>query len=222
MYQGLARNTCNVSEVSSILTSSTMRYNDELKVVWLNPMRTASRSCGEIQKLLKFSNLNDNHGLIVRNDKEDYFLVVNIRHPYPRLVSLFKLFCIHKQISFDIEVFPSWIKSALDKQNEHLNYYTVYLDHSLSEIPKEPDAYLRTEFLESDLKNMWFIKNNMELLEDCFENKIRKNSFKFEHGIEIPWQSFYTQEIADFVYSRTESQFKKYNYNKDYWKDGTP
>lgn len=222
MYQGLARNTCNVSEVSSILTSSTMKYNDDIKVAWATPMRTATRSCISIQEKLNFSGLYENHIMTVDKGKEDYYLVFNIRHPYPRIVSLFKLFCIHKKMTFDVGIFPSWVKSVLDSKNETTNYYTVYLDHLLNDLPKEPDAYIRTEFLESDLKKLWFIQNNMELLEDCFEKNIRKNVFRNEYNVEIPWQSFYTQELLDFVYSRTENQFKKYNYNKNYWKDGTP
>jgi hypothetical protein len=199
-----------------------MKYNDNLKVAWATPMRTATRSCIPIQKILNFDDLYENHIMTFDKGKEDYYLVLNIRHPYSRLVSLFKLFCIHKNKKFEIEIFSKWIKSALDKKNEHLNYYTVYLDHLLSEIPKEPDVYIRTEFLESDLKELWFVKENMDLLEDCFTNNIVNNPFKNEYTDYIPWQSFYDQDLADFVYSRLENQFKIFNYNKDYWKDGTP
>ena len=59
-------------------------------------------------------------------------------------------------------------------------------------------------------------------MEETFNNQILHNGYLNEYNTIIPWQSFYNEEIADLVYSKTENQFKLYNYNKNYWKDGTP
>ena len=180
-------------------------------------MRTATRSCSEIQKKLDFDK-NSTHFVNIPKDKQDYYLVVNIRSPYPRLVSLYKLNCIWKSIEFSTIGFYEWLIFIFNNPNR----FTIYLDILYSNLPKIPDSFVRTEFLETDLKNLWFINENFDFLEETFNNQILHNGYLNEYNTIIPWQSFYNEEIADLVYSKTKNQFKLYNYNKNYWKDGTP
>ena len=49
-----------------------MNYSDKYKVIWLTPMRTATRSCAEIQKKLGFDR-SAVHGINIPKDKEDYY-----------------------------------------------------------------------------------------------------------------------------------------------------
>jgi len=194
-----------------------MNYSDKYKVIWLTPMRTATRSCAEIQKKLGFDRCAV-HGINIPKDKEDYYLVTNIRSPYPRIVSLFKLSCIWNKIEFSTKGFTKW----LDFNFNNPNRFTIHLDFLYKDLPKNPDSFVRTEFLETDLKNLWFINQNFDFLEETFNNQILHNGYLNEYKTIIPWQSFYNEEIADLVYSKTENQFKLYNYKKNYWKDGTP
>ena len=115
--------------------------------------------------------------------------------------------------------FETWINVVLDDLHKNSNYYTIFLDKIINQLPKVPDYYLRIEFLEKDLRNLWFIDNGSIELNEVIEDSIKKNNFL---SSDIPWQSFYNQKLADFVYSRTEEQFELFNYNKNYWKDGTP
>ena len=93
------------------------------------------------------------------------------------------------------------------------------MDKIVNQLPKIPDYYLRTEFLEQDLKKLWFIDNESIEVIKIIEDNIKKNNYL---SSDTSWQSFYNQELADFVYSRTQEQFELFGYNKNYWKDGTP
>ena len=220
MYQGLARNTCNVSEVGSIPTGSTMSYSDKFKVFWLNPMRVATRSCISIQKKLGFEE-HGSHNFNVPKDKVDYQIIVNIRNPYSRLVSLYKINCIWEQTEFTIEGFKLWIKDVLDDSKIKHNMSTVYLDQLINSLPKKPDVFVKIESFNEDLKKLWFIKENMDLLVSDFDSQINENQYVNEYREHIPWQNFYNQELADFVYQKTQKQFEMFNYEKDSWKYGT-
>jgi len=84
---------------------------------------------------------------------------------------------------------------------------------------KMPDYFVRFESLEEDLKNLWFIKENFNDLTYIFNRYIRNNEYK---SIDTrSWQSFYTEELAEFVYGYLKEDFMLLNYNKDSWKDGT-
>jgi hypothetical protein len=193
-----------------------MNYSDVLKVNWITPRRTATRSCSEVQKFYNFDIIGS-HEFNSYNQRKDYTLILNIRNPYSRLVSIFNLWKIHypdKTIDFNV-----WIKSALDDLHKNVNYYQIFLDKIVNQLPKIPDYYLRTEFLEQDLKKLWFIDNESIEVIKIIEDNIKKNNYL---SSDTSWQSFYNQELADFVYSRTQEQFELFGYNKNYWKDGTP
>jgi hypothetical protein len=193
-----------------------MNYSDGLKVNWITPRRTATRSCSEVQKFYNFDIIGS-HEFNSYNQRKDYTLILNIRNPYSRLVSIFNLWKIHypdKTIDFNV-----WIKSALDDLHKNVNYYQIFLDKIVNQLPKIPDYYLRTEFLEQDLKKLWFIDNESIEVIKIIEDNIKKNNYL---SSDTSWQSFYNQELADFVYSRTQEQFELFGYNKNYWKDGTP
>ena len=220
MYQGLARNTCNVSEVGSIPTGSTMSYSDKFKVVWLNPMRVATRSCISIQKKLGFEECGV-HSFQIPEERDGYQIIVNVRNPYSRLVSLYKINCIWKKTEFLIEGFKPWVTNALNEGNRFENISTVHLDLLIETLQKPPEVFVKIETLERDLKKLWFIKDNLELLSSDFELQIDNNRYINEYREHIPCQNFYNQELADFVYQKTQKQFEMFNYEKDSWKYGT-
>jgi len=197
-----------------------MSYSDKFKVIWLNPMRTATRSCGIIQRRLGFEE-SATHNFLIPEDKIDYHYILNIRNPYSRIVSLYKLDRIQRESTLDINLFKSWAEHVLSDKLINHNISTVYLDQIIQMLPKFPETFIRTESLVSDIKNLWFVKENFDLIEKDFKEQIQRNNYINEYKITIPWQKFYTQELADFVYSKTENQFKLFNYEKDSWKDGT-
>ena len=220
MYQGLARNTCNVSEVGSIPTGSTMSYSDKFKVVWLNPMRIGTRSCISIQKRLGFEECGS-HNFIIPKEREGYQIVINIRNPYSRIVSLYKLNRIWEHREFNIKDFEPWVRDALDDAKIRLNISTIHLDLLINQLPKKPDLYVKIERFDEDLKKLWFIQDNLDLLKSDFEIQINENQYINEYNSNIPWQNFYNLELANFVYEKTQKQFNMFNYEKDSWKYGT-
>ena len=56
-----------------------MNYSDELKVIWLTPMRTATRSCGEVQRSLNF-NVSAHHGMTIPSKMKNYYLMFNVNN----------------------------------------------------------------------------------------------------------------------------------------------
>ena len=197
-----------------------MSYSEKFKVVWLNPMRTATRSCISFQKKLGFEEWGV-HSFQIPKERDDYQIIVNIRNPYSRLVSLYKINCIWKKTEFVIEGFEPWVTHALHDDNRIENISTVHLDLLIDNLPKKPDVFVKIETLEDDLKKLWFIKDNLELLSSDFESQINNNRYINEYREHIPWQNFYNQELADFVYQKTQKQFEMFNYEKDSWKYGT-
>jgi hypothetical protein len=147
-------------------------------------------------------------------------LILNIRNPYSRLVSLYHLY-LHNNPKLN-PVFDKWVEVITRGDGTIILEYNVFLDKIVENFTKIPDYYVRTEFLESDLKQIPFIKDNLNVLSNMFENHVIRNEFDNEFEPKKKWNEYYTQELADLVYSRTEKQFKLFNYNKDYWKDGTP
>ena len=189
-------------------------YSDELKVIWLTPMRTATRACGFIQRTLNFD-VSAGHGMVIPPEKKDYFLMFNIRNPYSRLASIFTLWKIHKK-NYDIK-FENWVKMATDNNHLGKNFYTILLHDLIKNLIKPPDVYIRFESLESDLNNLWFIKNGSNEVKENMDIHIKINRFNDSP----PYQGLYNQELADLVYFRLENEFKIFNYSKDSWKDGT-
>ena len=194
-----------------------MNYSDSLKINWITPTRTGTRSCIKVHNFYNF-NIFGTHDINLTEYRKDYQLIFNIRNPYSRIVSLYHLWLIHNPTKNSVN-FETWINVVLDDLHKNSNYYTIFLDKIINQLPKVPDYYLRIEFLEKDLRNLWFIDNGSIELNEVIEDSIKKNNFL---SSDIPWQSFYNQKLADFVYSRTEEQFELFNYNKNYWKDGTP
>ena len=199
-----------------------MNYSDELSVIWITPMRTATRTCGELQKIYNFD-VSSHHGNNIPKNKSNYTLIFNIRNPYSRLVSLFRIF-LHHTKEYSVK-FEPWVKMVTDKDfksNSSLMGYDFFLDKIINGLDKKPDYCVRVEFLEQDLKNLPFVRDNISNLDEYFKTQINYNGYENEFGDSNNWQSMYTQELADLIYSRREEEFKLFNYNKDYWKDGTP
>jgi len=192
-----------------------MNYSDELKVIWLTPMRTATRACGIIQQSLNF-NVSAHHGMTIPFEMKDYYLMFNVRNPYSRLSSLFTLWKGHFK-NYDIK-FEDWAKIVTDNNHLQQNYYTILLHDLIKSLIKPPDVYIRFESMESDLNNLWFIKNGSNEIRKNMDKYIKINTFNDSP----PWQDLYNQELADLVHYRLKNEFKLFNYNKDSWKDGTP
>ena len=203
-----------------------MNYNDDLKVVWITPMRTGTRSSGAIMSKLNFKSENNNihqketvHGIGIPEGKEDYKLIVNIRNPYSRMVSLYYLH-MHNSKQFN-QVFDRWVKSNLSFSDYNKSFFIL---ESLKQLPKLPDFYIRMENFEDDIKSLWFVKENFDFLEQTLKHNVENNcydldEFQFNGFIKKEsWKEYYNEEISEFVYKKMKNEFDFFNYDKNSWK----
>jgi hypothetical protein len=203
-----------------------MNYNDELKVVWITPTRTGTRSSGAIMSKLDFKSENNNirqketvHGIGIPEGKEDYKLIVNIRNPYSRMVSLYYLY-MNNSKQFN-QSFDRWVKSNLSFSDYNKSFFIL---DSLKKLSKLPDLYVRMENFKNDINSLWFVKENFDFLEQTLKNNIENNLYdsdEFQSNGFIKkesWKEYYNEEISEFVYKKMKNEFDFFNYDKNSWK----
>jgi hypothetical protein len=190
-----------------------INYSDKHRVLWATPMRTATRSCKQIQKHFGFEVVGE-HELEIPKDKEDYFFVFNTRNPYTRMISIYHLFCINFNLTPNN--FNNWIREKLVEEIKYPNQTLNYQIFLKNKITKTPDLLIRLENLYSDILKLPFFNDDSDALFDIVNYNILKNRY-----LTVKNQKYYDQDLADYVYSYLEEDFVYFNYNKDSWKDGT-
>lgn len=184
------------------------------------PMRSCTRSS---VTLLKHDEtfVNRGHDLIIPEDKLDYTLVFNIRNPLPRIVSIYWLWCLHNK-NFN-QNFEEWLYDHYFWEE----YYQLHLETYLGMLPKQPDYFVRTEFFNEDLMKIKPLNEYFKSLGEDYESIVIHNQYLNEFKdktdkVRLPWYTEYNQKSADFVYEICKPQFEMFDYNKNFWKDGTP
>lgn len=199
-----------------------MNFNDDLKVVWITPMRTATRASGEVMKQLNFQTIDGMkspvHSIGIPQGKEDYYLVLNCRNPYSRMVSMFYL-TMSMENNFN-QSFESWVNWNFILFEE---YFNVFLSPRLKTLIKSPDYLIRTENFSDDIKSLWFIKENENFLKNVIESDVNKNKFEKEFELygfnkKKSWKEYYNSELAETVYNKLKIDFDYFNYDKNSWK----
>lgn len=87
-----------------------MGYQDSLKVFWITPPRTASRSCNSFLQYFDFTMTG--HQLEIPENKLHYHHICNVRHPYSRLFSLYKVFYYRKNPN---KTFEDWLIDVFER-----------------------------------------------------------------------------------------------------------
>lgn len=198
-----------------------MPYSEELKVFWFTPKRTASRSCATICDFFKFTEIN-NHRPPNKKQFPNYHFVCNVRNPYSRMLSLYDLVNFNK--TKVPNQFKEWAMAKLREEVEIPNF-TEDIQSNLSRIFEQqgmyPNQYVRFENLEEDLNKLEFFKNGKnEVLDMIIKSNIRRNVYRSKF-FTSPWQNYYDEELANYVYSFLEKDFLLFGYDKNSWKDGT-
>ena len=147
-----------------------------------------------------------------------------VRNPYSRLVSIYHIYCY--QFKKEPNNFRDW---AIKKLREEVEFptktlnYQINLSKIFSSCNRFPDYLIRQEFLEEDIRNLWFIKENMsEELEIIIQDNIVNNGYLTEFGKRDPWQEYYNNSLSNYVYNFLEKDFQLFGYDKNSWKNGTP
>jgi hypothetical protein len=191
-----------------------MNYSDKHKILWATPIRTATRSCTPIQKYFEFD-VSGNHGLLIPDEKKDYFFIFNTRNPYIRMISIYHLYCIHFKVTPNN--FNEWIR---EKLYEEIKYPTQTLNYEIflsKKINKTPDLIVKVETLYSDILKIPIFTDNSDELFNIVNSNILNNRYSSDYN----YKEHYDQDLANYVYSYLEEDFVYFNYNKDSWKDGT-
>ena len=94
-------------------------------------------------------------------------------------------------------------------------------------LPKQPDYFVRTEFFNEDLMKIKPLNEYFKSLGEDYESIVIHNQYLNEFKdktdkVRLPWYTEYNQKSADFVYEICKPQFEMFDYNKNFWKDGTP
>jgi hypothetical protein len=201
-----------------------MPYSEPLKVFWFTPMRTASRSIFQLlDSLGNFSEIRS-HNFIKKKEHLDYFFIVNVKNPYNRLTSIYHWSKKIYSLESDFEV---WLPKKLKEEYEEIDSLDKTSCTQINLLDyfkqKNPDYIVKSESLEFDVRNIWFIKNNMSFeIENSIQEYIVKNGYNKEWDYVKPWQTYYTQKLADIVYHYMKDSFDFFEYDKNSWKDGTP
>ena len=192
-------------------------HSDSLKVGWITPFRTATRSCGRIMSALNFDFFVE-HSIHIPDNKLDYYLVLNVKNPYHRLTSLYRLWCVHNKT--EPTDFIGWLRNHLHSPNSYR--YSVRQFSIIRNLKKKPDFILKVENLSEELLKLDFIKYNFDKVKFEYENNILKNKYDNDTENKNHPALIYTEEMADFVYTHFESEFEYLNYDKNSWNYGTP
>lgn len=158
------------------------------------------------------------HEIIIPEGKEDYTIVMNIRNPYSRLVSLYNMYRFFiKKMDYE---FSTWIKK------EHYILmdlpYNVFLVKRIFSLKKQPSKYVRMESFVDDILSLEFIEKNMDILNETIEENILKNRCDKDYvpnGTEKKfWKDYYTCELAEMVQYKMKNEFEFFNYDINSWK----
>lgn len=159
-----------------------------------------------------------NHEIKIPDGKESYFVVMNIRNPYSRLVSLYNMFRFsQKNMNYEFE---TWIK------NDHYllmdNVHDTFLSNRIKKLKTKPSVFIRMENFVEDILSLDFIRDNYELLKEDIEENILKNRYVNDY---VPpgsqkkfWKEYYTDELAEMVQYKMKNEFEYLNYNLNSWK----
>jgi hypothetical protein len=244
-----------------------MNVSDKVKCVWWAPQRNATRAVATLiikkykfyvvkppkkNKVRTFNPLvplappeyKYSHVIDIPKDKEDYFLILNVRNPYSRVVSFWR--------NRSKATLLKWLTEPI-KEYGNLPAGVMVDDYSAGLDIKKPDLLIRYEYLKEDVLKIPFIDINDAFVKKQYEENIINNPFDGvesrnftkgqleemmrstakEMGKEIPeniektittrdvaapWQSFYTEETANLVYENCKRQFVEFGYDKDSWK----
>lgn len=211
-----------------------MNVSHKVKWIWWASTRCASRSVSEVLKFYDFFNYSVNppvnmcydgysHSLNIPPGFENYKLLMQVRNPYSRILSHWHLECFKKTPNNNLHITMPFADFAKEKSLQ---------DFSDGLKIKKPDYIIRYEHLQLDVYNIPFIDYTQEAVLTEIKNNIVLNNYK-DSGTDGPesylkrdktnnayadWKSYYTQELADIVYSKHKDQFAILGYDKESWK----
>ena len=160
----------------------------------------------------KHHGVTQHHSMNVPQRYKTFSIICTARNPYSRLVSAYNN--SKKNASLTGKPFENF-KDYFSKNFD--NGFPYHEDGFSSK--KTPDYFLRTESLYHDYIQIPFIRNSKlnksGLLYELCNKKIHTTSDQSVTSLE----EYYTQDMADYVYSNFKFYFDLLGYDKDSWKN---
>jgi hypothetical protein len=175
------------------------------------------------------------HNIGIPEIAKDYSLLINIRNPYSHLVSTWYYDHTRNKTSITELTFEQYVRNVCFKQIYTSSRASIK-DHFFPEIcniivnTKTDYMFIKYEQLAEDIKKIPFIDFNNQNIQTCYEEYILKNHFNESSTIVgelrkdnsqlklTDWRSYYTDELADIVYTYKKKQFELFKYEKNSWK----
>jgi len=216
-----------------------MNVSNKVQYIWWAPPRTGSRAMSEMLKFYEFYNyeLSPNftaesdiknvaytHTCTVPPGKEGYKILMQVRNPYSRAVSMWHLACF-KQVENELIINKTFEEYINTQEGAVLDRYENAVQQH------KPSIFVRYENFVEDIKNIPFINFNDPAVVEDFNAIILNNKYKYE-GVDDPrgdlkrtgnyadWKFYYKQNesLANIIYNKYPEQFKLFGYSKDSWK----
>jgi len=208
------------------------------------PPKTGSTTAARIFNKFDFQTykINDTNNLELFSEKyihahyynnmhnyENYKLICTVRNPYSKFVSLFKyVIGPEKKVSSTYNWREEFYELLFDNLIPHDNkswFHENDFSSNLISLGRKIDYPLRIENLFEDYSAIPFIKDsdyfkNGSLKKDL-ELKLNSTDGMYDYSLyKIPnkWQDFYDQSTADFIYTKNQSYFDYFGYDKNSWK----
>ena len=196
-----------------------MYYSEKYKSQWWLPPRTASRMVKKILERLEFIDHDGHHTLTIKDPNWD--LNILIRNPYSRSVSYWLLnneknYNTNKFVEFSDSIYKLHDYLAAITNKDFKNPSRVLHSQNITNY-----NLVRYESLLEDLLKISYIKENqMELREELSIFDLGNAPWRKDRPKELikPYYEFYSQELADIVYTQKQSEFDLGNYHRDSWK----
>ena len=196
-----------------------MYYSEKYKSQWWLPPRTASRMVKKILERLEFIDHDGHHTLTIKDPNWD--LNILIRNPYSRSVSYWLL---NNEKNYNTNKFVKF-SDSIYKSHDYLTDITNKDFKNPSRVLHSQNItnynLVRYESLFDDLMKISYIKENqLELREELSIFDLGNAPWRKDRPKELikPYYQFYTQELADIVYTQKQSEFDLGNYHRDSWK----
>jgi len=197
-----------------------MNYIDKYKLIWYAPMRNCTRALSSVFKEFGMicNSGNFDHSLPntkVNEDitKRDYKIILSVRNPYARLVSLWNLNKIHTNKYYPFEEF---VDGAIIRKT--LNYQFYYHTDFINNLP---DYIIHCEKMKDEIMLVPGILENLELLKERIIDNIENNRYADERTSldksNDYWKIYYNKDLANIIFTDLKEQFEMFGYDKDSW-----
>jgi len=161
--------------------------------------------------LVDYNYVMNHHGVKFSDKFKDYSVILTARNPYAILVSEYYQEIKNK---FDDDK-PT--KTFKEYFSNNLNSNDFFHKNGFF-FKKTPDYLLRVESLYHDYIQIPFVRNSKlnksGLLYELCNKKLHSNKNNNKS-----LEEYYTEDMADYVYTNLKSYFDLASYHKDSWKD---